>query len=49
MRFACCNQYVRLHMGAQRKRYVLHCPRCGKRVEFVKDPQAPPVDFFEVE
>lgn len=49
VRFACCNRYVRLYMARERKEYVLHCPHCGKRAVFVKAPDAPFVDFFEVE
>ena len=48
VRFACCNRYVRLYMSPERKRYVLHCPHCGKKAVFEKDPDAPEVDFFEV-
>ena len=49
VRFACCNRYVRLYMGRNRRKYVLHCPGCGRKAVFVKDPNAPQVDFFEVE
>lgn len=32
--FDCCGTYTRIYLQADRQRYIGHCPKCMRRVEF---------------
>ena len=44
--FACCDAYARIYPNREMTKYVGHCPRCAKRVEFAIGPGGTDARFF---
>ena len=44
--FACCHVYARIYRTADGTRYVGHCPKCCRRIEFRVDAGGTDQRFF---
>lgn len=44
--FACCDAYARIYPNREHTKYIGHCPRCAKRVEFAIGPGGTDARFF---
>lgn len=44
--FACCDAYSRIYPNREVTKYVGHCPRCAKKVEFAIGPGGTDARFF---
>ena len=47
--FACCDAYSRIYPNRELTKYVGHCPRCARRVEFTIGPGGTDARFFVAE
>ena len=44
--FECCNVYQRIYLNKERTAFRGGCPKCGKRVEVLVDPNGEKERFF---
>jgi hypothetical protein len=48
VQFQCCRTYARIYPNTAGTAFIGHCPRCGKRVEFLISDSGDEGRFFTV-
>ena len=48
VQFQCCSVYARVTLNLQATAFIGHCPRCGRRVEFILSDSGSNQRFFTV-
>ena len=48
VQFQCCAAYARVTLNPQETAFIGHCPRCGRRVEFLISDSGSNQRFFTV-